>query len=189
MLSIIFPTFCMICYSNLPEHTSGIGYFPEFLMCLGAILLFSSTLAITFFIKTTTHLIEKKHQGKNYFPKILLVISILIFAFGIYVFIINFKHNINIGKTNATIVYYAENEFGYKLPIVKYIIDEKTYKVMISVLNDELRNSSLNDVVKIYYNKNNPSKLDSPSKAETIYIPCLIISCLFIFISIKKGAK
>lgn len=82
---------------------------------------------------------------------------------------------------------YGENEYGYKRPIVEYSVDNKTYTAMIEVFTEEIKNSALNDIIEIHYNKIQPSELAYLSYYENVYIPCFILSLfLFIIVIIKK---
>lgn len=191
IFSTILSAILLMYYDNLPGSgfMPGLTYLFEVLFSFGAMVLYSIILDITLITKLIIYLLEKKKQGKNYFPKIIFTISILIFVFGIYTFIIDLINDINIGGANATIVYYAENELGYERPVVKYTVDGKNYEAMIKVLNDEIQNSTINDVVKIHYDKTTPSQLAYLTYYENIYIPCFIISFLLFFVVTKKLKK
>ena len=117
----------------------------------------------------------------------MLIIAIILLAYGVNTLILDLNNDINVVKTDATIVSYGENEYGYKRPIVEYSVDNKTYTAMIEVFTAEIQNSDLNDTVEIHYNKKNPSELAYSSYYENIYIPCFLISlCLFVVVIIKS---
>ena len=102
---------------------------------------------------------------KNYFPKLFMIIAIILLSCGVYFVVLDFKNDINIAKTNATII-----GFNGINPIVEYKIDNKTYKNELKVLNQEILNSNLNDTIKIYYNKASPSELAYQNFYESLYI-------------------
>lgn len=131
-------------------------------------------------------LLTKKKQGKNYFPIIGKVVAILLFATGIFYLIVDLENDINVGKTQAQIIDYAQNQYGYERPIVEYNINNKKYQVQIEILTEEFRNSNIGDTVKINYNKKNPSELAYFSYYEELYIPCFLIS-IVLFIVGKKS--
>ncbi len=191
VLAIIFSTIFMLYYDSLPGYgiMPGLTYVGEVFISLGAMFLFLLLLAITIVLELTIYLLEKKKQGKNYFPKLIIGISVFIFVFGLFSFVFNFMANIDVGKTKATIVSYTANELGYARPVVEYTVDGQVYEVMIRVLNDEISNSKLNDVVNIYYDKTNPSELVSLTHYETTYIPCFIISLLLLLTQKKEIKK
>ena len=87
---------------------------------------------------------------KNYFPKLFMIIAIILLSCGVYFVVLDFKNGIN--------------------PIVEYKIDNKTYKNELKVLNQEILNSNLNDTIKIYYNKASPSELAYQNFYESLYI-------------------
>ncbi len=58
---------------------------------------------------------------------------------------------------------------------------------MIEFSNAEIKNSTLNDKIKIHYNKKNPSELAYLSYYEIIYIPCFLISLLLLVVMMSKS--
>ena len=191
IFSTILSAILLMYYNNLPGSgfMPGLTYLGEVLFSFGAMILYSIILAITSITKLLLYLLEKKNQGKNYFPKIAIIIAIILLAYGVNTLILDLSNDINVVKTDATIVSYGENEYGYKRPIVEYSVDNKTYTAMIEVFTAEIQNSVLNDTVEIHYNKKNPSELAYLSYYENIYIPCFLISlCLFV-VGIIKSKK
>ena len=127
-------------------------------------------------------MLEKKNQGKNYFPKIAIIIAIILLLYGVYTLILDLNNDINVAKTTATIIDYDGIH-----PIVEYTIDNKTYEAEIEVVSQETLNSNLNDTIEIHYNKKQPSELGYLSYYENVYIPCFILaSLLFVIVIIKS---
>lgn len=188
---IILSAILWFYYENLPSKgfMPGLTYLGEILFSFGAMVLYCIAFVITLITKLIIHLLEKKKQGNNYFTKIALIIAIILTIYGVNIFILDLKNDINVVKIDATIIEYVENEYGYKIPVVQYTVDDKTYKVMIEVLNSQIQNSKINDKVEIHYNKKEPSKLAYLSNYENLYIPCFLISLIIFTVLIIKSLK
>lgn len=188
---IILSAVLLIHYDNLPGSgfMPGLTYLGEVLFSFGAMILYCIALGITLITKLIIYLLEKKKQGKNYFPKIAVIIATILFICGVNTLILDLKNDMNVAKIDGTIINYTENEYGYKRPVVQYTVGDNTYEVMIEVLNSKIQNSNLNDKVEIHYNKKEPSKLAYLSYYENVYIPCFLISLIIFITLIIKSLK
>ncbi len=190
IFSIALFMILLIYYSNLPGYgfMPGLSYLFEVLLSFCAVILYSIILIIAIVSKLILFLLEKKKQGKNYFPKIIIIIAIFLFVFGSYNLILDLKNDLNVGTTNGKIINYDDQK-GFKKPIVEYKINNEIYKATIEVLNNSILNSNLGDTIEIHYNKKNPAELAYLSYYENLYIPCFFISIILFIVSIKKNKK
>lgn len=186
LILIFISWILMMYYDNLPGEgfMPGLSYLGEYLVNFGALIIYSIVLFITIFTKLILYLLEKKKKGKNYFPKIFMTLSLILFILGSYSLIIDLKNDINIVKTTGTIIGYDNEE----QPIVEYTVNNKKYKDVIIVMTDEIENSKINDNIEITYNKNKPSELAYTHTYEVIYVPCYILAVL-LFILVKKKKR
>ena len=178
----------MVYYDSLPGYgfMPGLTYLGEFLVSYIAMIVYAILLALTTFIRILLYLIAKKKEGKNYFPMIAIVIALILLIPGICYFVMDMQENLNTAKTDAIIVGYEDNEYGYARPIVSYQVDGNTYEAMIDVLNDRIKASTIGDSLPICYDKKEPSQLVYLSSFELIYVPCLFISIVLFFLAIRQ---
>lgn len=190
IFSIALFMILLIYYNNLPGYgfMPGLSYLGEVLLSFCAVILYSIILIIAIVSKLILFLLEKKKQGKNYFPKIIIIIAIFLFVFGSYNLILDLKNDLNVGTTNGKIISYDEKK-GFKKPIVEYKINNEIYKATIEVLNKNILNSNLGDTIEIHYNKKKPAELAYLSYYENVYVPCFFISIILFIVSIKKNKK
>lgn len=188
IIAIAISAFLCSYFDNLPGSgfMPGFTYLGEVLFSYGAAILFSVIFAVSVISKTIIFLLEKKKQGKNYFPGIYLTISIILFIFGTIFLIVDLKNDLNVKKVEATIVSYVDNEYGYARPVVRYSVDGVTYEAMIEVFTKEIKNSGLNDTVSVHYDKSDPSQFGYLSYYENLYVPCFGISIILFFLSRKS---
>lgn len=178
----------MVYYDNLPGYgfMPGFTYLGEFLASFVAMIVYAVLLALTTFIRILLYLIAKKKEGKNYFPLIAMVISLILLIPGVGYFIPDLQENLSTAKTDAVIVGYQDNEYGYERPVVSYQVDGNTYEAMIDVLNDRIKASTIGDSLPICYDKKEPSQLVYLSGYELIYVPCLFISIVLFSLAIRQ---
>lgn len=188
IIAISISAFLGLYFDSLPGggFMPGFDYMGEVLTSYAATIIFVIITAITVVSKTIIFLQEKKKQDKKYFSRINLAISIILFIIGTFFLIDDIKNDINVRKVEAIIVSYTENEYGYERPVVQYSVDGETYETMIDVFTKEIKNSGLNDKVKIYYDKTNPSQLGYLSDYEIFYLPCFLVS-IILFIVARKN--
>ncbi|MCH5280310.1 MAG: hypothetical protein J1E61_02485 [Lachnospiraceae bacterium] len=178
----------MVYYDSLPGYgfMPGLTYLGEVLASYVAMVAYAILLALTTFIRILLYLITKKKEGKNYFPMIAIVIALILLIPGICYFAMDMQENLSTAKTDAVIVGYKDNEYGYERPIVRYQVKGNTYEAMIDVLNDRIKTSTIGDELPICYDKKNPSQLVYLSSYEIIYVPCLLISIVLFFLAIRQ---
>lgn len=186
IISVILAIVLSMYYDNLPGSgfMPGLTYIGEILISLGAAIVYGVMFVITLFTKIILYLLDKKKQGKNYFPQIAILIAILLLIRGVYTLILDLKNDTNIERVTATIIGYNGAS-----PIVEYIVDNKTYENEVEVISKDILNSNLNDNIEIYYNKKQPSKLGYLSYYENVYIPCFALSAILLMILIIKPKK
>lgn len=187
ILSLVVSALLLTYYGHLPGYgfMPGLTYLGEILVSYIAMMVYAILLALTAFIRILLYLIAKKKEGKNYFPMIAIVIALILLIPGIDYFVIDMRENLSTAKTDATIVGYKDNEYGYERPIVRYQVGGNTYEAMIAVLDDRIKSSTIGDELPIYYNKKDPSQLVYLSSFEIIYVPCLFISIILFFLAVR----
>jgi hypothetical protein len=107
--------------------------------------------------------------------QILLIIGFIIFLISIVYYHKTATTINNIGNTKAIIKEIDANNIA----TIEYTVNEKTYTKQIATP----KNTSLNDEITIYYNKNNPELL-ADNKTTTIPIIILIISLIILIYTI-----
>lgn len=167
-------------------------------------MLFAGWVFITvFFIFITLNSIKviKQEKGVKLKRNINYNFGVILSVFGIFLYIFssmliqNIFYRIN-GVETVAKVYSVKQNISYKTKYdnegnsyeekikncdnyVTYYVDEKRYN---SKLNSKVCKYRVNDKVKIYYDKNNPKKIESNSVIILVLVNILIWSLFIIFI-------
>ena len=191
IISIITAMLLMNYYDSLPGSgfMPGLTYLGEVLGSFAAMILYIAMFIITITIKIIILLINKKKQGKDYFPKIKFIIkifAIIAVLIGIISTIGAAIHNYNTCKVSAIIVDNVEDE-GWYHPVVQFDANGTTYTVTATNHGSGAK-YVLNKEMVIYYNKNNPNELTNLyGNQEIVFI--IGGSILFLISMIGKKAN
>lgn len=164
VVSIFTAMILMNYYNGLPSNSDfmpGLTYFGEILVSFASMIVYIGMLSITLIIKIVLFLINKKKEGKDYFPKIKVIIRILAIIavlIGIISMIGCGIHDHNTCEASAIIVDNVKNEMGWYHPVVQFDANGITYTVTAENYGSGSK-FTLNEKRKIYYNKNNPNEL------------------------------
>lgn len=191
IISIFTAMLLMNYYDSLPGSgfMPGLTYLGEILGSFASMILYIAMLIITLIIKIIIFLINKKKQGKDYFPKIKFIIrifAIIAVLIGIISTIGTAIHNYNTCKVSAIIVDNVEDE-GWYHPVVQFDANGTTYTVTATNIGSGAK-FSLDKEMVVYYNKNNPNELTNLySNQEIVFI--IGGSILFLISMIGKKAN
>lgn len=191
IISIFTAMLLMNYYDSLPGSgfMPGLTYLGEVLGSFASMILYIAMLIITLIIKIIIFLINKKKQGKDYFPKIKFIIrifAIIAVLIGIISTIGTAIHNYNTCKVSATIVDNVEDE-GWYHPVVQFDVNGTTYTVTATNHGSGAK-YSLDKEMVVYYNKNNPNELTNLYGNPGI-VNIIVGSILFLISMIGKKAN
>lgn len=195
---LIFETICILIamfignyYSSLPGYgfMPGLTYLGQVMVSYISMIIYIIMFCVTLLIKTILYLRKKKEEGKDYFPIIKLVIrimGIIILGIGIVSWIICTIYNYNIGEASAAIIDNMMDESKWYHPVVQYNVDGITYTAINTNISS-MQKLSINHEITIYYNKNNPNKIETIAEHEEV--PFLILGSFMFIISIIGKRK
>lgn len=192
IISIITAMFLMNYYESLPGSgfMPGLTYLGEILGSFASMILYIAMLIITLIIKIIIFLINKKKEGKDYFPKIKFIIRILaiiIVLFGITLRISCAIHDYNICKVSAIVVDNDKDERGWTHPVVQFDANGTTYTVTATNISGSGK-FLLDKQIVVYYNKNNPNELTNLYGNQGM-VSIIVGSVLFFISMIGKKAN
>jgi len=185
IISIIISIGLIFFYMSLPSDgfMFGVGYEEETLALLIGGFASFVMLTVTVLSVTLLFLIKEKKAGKNHFPTILVILSVILIIRGLISLTLDIQNDLSVGKTTATVIDNTVDSANREQLIVSYEVNGTFYKRTVSALTPNSRHSKNVDEIEVLYNKNNPRQYAAYSDFEKTYIPCFIISIIFLLVA------
>ncbi len=182
VLSILSATYLGIYYGRAPGqiYIADIG---TSVMSYVASLVFLFVTFISVCVKVVMFELNLRKNNKNYVSPVCLILASCFIFSGILMSGYEFVNNIDIKKTEGTVIEVSKDDddwFEFTKETIEYEIDGKIYKDKIINNTDEV-----GDIITVYYNP--AHNLVYKADVKILYIPAYLFGILIVIFRFKDG--